>query len=132
MSVQNMPRRGGYVAVSIVVDGTARQIVPIIEQVLGITAGTLATIWREVTIQLDPEVSSAAVVRFGNQNVGTTGSQTIPSGSPVQKGMTLSYGTTGGGIADTVRATVNAVYLSSLWAMTTSGTAVLNIQLWEM
>ena len=132
MSVQNMPRRSGYTAVSIGIDGTARQLAPIVEQILGLVAGQLAAIYREVTIQLDPETSSGAVVRFGNQNVGTTVVQTTPSASVVQKGWTASYGATGGGIADTYRATVNAVYFNQLWAQTTTGTAVLNIQLFDM
>jgi hypothetical protein len=132
MSLQNMPRRSGYTAVSILVDGTARQLAPIVEQILGLAEGQLAAIYREVTIQLDPEVSSGAVVRFGNNNVGTTVAQTTPSGSVVQKGWTASYGSTGGGIADTYRSTVNAVYFKSMWAQTTTGTAVLNIQLFDM
>ena len=132
MSVQNMPRRGGYTAVSIGIDGTARQLAPIVEQILGLAAGQLAAIYREVTIQLDPEVSSGAVVRFGNQNVGTTVVQTTPSASVVQKGLTLSYGANGGGIADTYRATVNAVFFNQMCAQVVTGTAVLNLQLWDM
>jgi hypothetical protein len=129
MSLQNMPRRSGYTAVSILVDGTARQLAPIVEQILGYTAGSFATIFREVTIQLDPEVSSGAQVRFGNGNVGQTLTQTTPSGSVVQKGMTLGAA---GGYGETMRATVNAVYFGSMWAQTVSGTAVLNLQLWDM
>ena len=132
MSVQNMPRRSGYTAVSIGIDGTARRLAPLVEQILGLAAGQLAAIFREVTIQLDPVTSSGAVVLFGNQNVGTTVVQTAPSASVVQSGWTASYGSVGGGIADTYRATVNAVYFNQIWAMTTTGAAVLNIQLWDM
>lgn len=124
---QNMPRRSGYTAVSVLVDTTPRQLSGLIEQVLGLNTGSLATIFREVTIQVDPEVSSGATVRFGNSNVGTTVSQTTPAGSVVQKGMTLV-----GQQSDTTRAPMNAVYMNLIYAAALSGTAVLNIQLWDV
>ena len=124
---QNMPRRSGYTAVSVLVDTTPRQLSGLIEQILGLTAGSLATIFRSVTIQVDPEVSSGAMVRFGNSNLGTTASQTTPPGTVTQKGMTLT-----GQQSDSEWATVNAVYLNSVYAQAVVGSVVLNLQLWDM
>ena len=134
MSVQNVPHRAGFIGVSVLVDATPRHLATLVEQVLGIASGTLATIFREVTIQIDPEVSGSASVRFGTGNVGATVAQTTPSGNVVQKAMTLTGAsvTPGGGIADTLRGPVNQVYFGSIWVQSVSGTAVLNIALWSM
>jgi hypothetical protein len=121
MSFQNMPARRDYIAVSVQVTTTPANLQALIEAILGITPGSLATLYREFQIQLDPETSGATQVRFGNGNVGST------VGGVVQKGVTLS----GGGASDTIRGPVNNVMLSPVWVQAVTGTAVLNIQLWS-
>jgi hypothetical protein len=121
MSQQNMPyRSGGSVMVSVLATTTATQLTSLIETMLGLTAGSLATIFREVQIQVDPEVSGGASVRFGSSNVGQT------LNGVVQKGITI----TGGG-ADTWRGPANNVHVNTIFVQSVSATAVLNCQLWS-
>jgi hypothetical protein len=119
--MQNMPKRQGYLAVSVQVTVTAQKLQTVVETLLGLTANSLATIYRTITIQVDPETSGGLSVRVGNGNVGTT------VAGVVQKGMTLT-----GGSSYTDRSTMNACYFGMLWAQAVSGTPVLNIQLEEV
>lgn len=115
-----MTFRQGLLCVSVTVTTTPTRIAALIETMLGLTAGQLASTYREVNLQVDPEVSSSASVRLGNGNVGTT------KNGVVQKGMTLV------GSSYLSRATVNAVYFTSMYVQTVTGTAVLNCFLEEM
>src|SRR5574340_1548601 len=115
--VSNMPYRPSYLAVSIPVTTTAAKLGSLIETQLGLIAGSLALIWREVQVQVDPETSSGLSVRLGLGNVGGTTS----ANSVVQKGITLA------GQSDTIRAPLDNVDISMIWVQAVSGEPVLNL-----
>lgn len=124
MSQQNPPRRQSYLAASVTVTATATRVATLIETLLGYTANSLAGLWREITIQIDPVTAptgSAAWVYIGNGNVGST------VGGIVQKGSALPLA----GSAS-ARSVWNNVDISMLYARTDQGTMVINIQLWPM
>lgn len=132
MSVQNQLKRQGYYAVSVQVTTTGQRLQSLVEDILGIAAGSFGSSFRECQIQVDPETSAGAQVRFGTGNVGGSLTST-KQGTIVQKGMTLGGG---GGASDTIRsASVNAVYFGLMWAQvvpSTASTAILNLQFWEI
>jgi hypothetical protein len=123
MSVQNMPVRPSYLAVSIQVPTTRATLASLISTMLSITPGRLAGSWRSVNLQLDPETSSGSTIRRGTGNVGDT------LNGVVQKGATLL------GLASIFNeATFNNVDISTIWVMalaaaTTGAENILNIEL---
>lgn len=119
MSVQNMPQRQGYLAVSVSVPTVATRLATLIETLLGYPANSLAPDYREWTVQVDPEVSSTGSVRIGNGNLGTT------VGGVVQKGATLV------GASMTTRAQVANIPFGVVYAQAISSAQILNIQLWD-
>lgn len=121
--------RQDYLGVSVKVTTTATTVQSLIEDILGLSAGALAAIYREIQIQVDPEVSSGASVRIGVGSLGTTVTTAL-QGAVVQKGITLVG--SAAGPYDTVRAGMNNVYLGKVFAQAVTGTAILNIQLWSV
>jgi hypothetical protein len=114
---QNQQVNQDYLGVSLTVTTTAQNIATMIESKLGLVAGSLSRSWREMTIQVDPEVNPSATVRMGNGNVGAT------VGGVVQKGVSLIGG------SDTTRAVFNNVSIALRYLQTPTGTAVVNIEL---
>lgn len=119
--MQNTTNRKAYIAFSVIVTTAAVTIQSLWNALY--PTNPLAGNWREVQIQVDPEVSNGASVRVGDGTLGTT------VGGAVQKGATL----VGGSASDNYRASgQNAIPLQMLCLQAVTGTAVVNIQLMDI
>jgi hypothetical protein len=114
---QNQQVSQDYLAVSVTATTTAQNLATMIESKLGLATGSLKRAWREMTIQVDPEVNPSATVRMGNSNVGST------VGGVVQKGVSLVGG------SDTTRSVFNNVSIALRYLQASTGTAVVNVEL---
>lgn len=125
--VQNQPYRPSFVAVSVTVTNAPAKLTALIEAAIiamGLqpsgSVNFLATLWRLVQIQVDPETSAGSTIRLGTQNVGNNYSSAVP----VQKGMSLA------GQAELFPATFNNVDIATWWVQNSvSGNAVVNVML---
>lgn len=114
------PQMQDYLAVTVSAADTSANLATLIQTKLGWSAAQLQQNWREVTIQVDPETCTSAVVRIGSYNLGVT------LGGAVQKGATLACGQ-----SLTVRNNVSNVLLPSVYVQTVGGPQVINIQAWK-